>query len=207
MPFSAHASACAILAFADGGSRNSSLHPPQEALGISTLAQGSREVRSVRLATDRGSRGGSRRRAQISLGAQIVLKADAQAVFLMLTVLMPYSQNKKSRPSVNRKTGNKFSRYHFRWQTAQSLSYRVTAANPSAFTYAGFSALSCRRSGMSSRLCPAALHQTAALCKKGALRYCFPSKRFSMCTDIILTTFHCACQAQSLKKPIIFHRN
>ena len=36
MPFSAHASACAILAFADGGSRNSSLHPPQEALGIST---------------------------------------------------------------------------------------------------------------------------------------------------------------------------
>ena len=31
------------LAFADGGSRNSSLHPPQEALGISTLAQGSRE--------------------------------------------------------------------------------------------------------------------------------------------------------------------
>ena len=47
MPFSAHASACAILAFADGGSRNSSLHPPQEALGISTLAQGSREVRSV----------------------------------------------------------------------------------------------------------------------------------------------------------------
>ena len=193
MPFSAHASACAILAFADGGSRNSSLHPPQEALGISTLAQ--------------GSLGGSRRRAQISLGAQIVLKADAQAVFPMLTVLMPYSQNKKSRPSVNRKTGNKFSRYHFRWQTAQSLSYRVTAANPSAFTYAGFSALSCRRSGMSSRLCPAALHQTAALCKKGALRYCFPSKRFSMCTDVILTTFHCACQAQSLKKPIIFHRN
>lgn len=115
--------------------------------------------------------------------------------------------NKKSRPSVNRKTGNKFSRYHFRWQTAQSLSYRVTAANPSAFTYAGFSALSCRRSGMSSRLCPAALHQTAALCKKGALRYCFPSKRFSMCTDVILTTFHCPCQAQSLKKPIIFHRN
>ena len=124
MPFSAHASACAILALADGGSRHSSLHPPTEALGISTLAQ--------------GSRGGSRRRAQISLGAQIVLKADAQAVFLMLTVLMPYSQNKKSRPSVNRKTGNKFSRYHFRWQTAQSLSYRVTAANPSAFTYAGF---------------------------------------------------------------------
>ena len=43
MPFSAHASAFAILAFADGGSRNSSLHPPLEALGISTLAQGSRE--------------------------------------------------------------------------------------------------------------------------------------------------------------------
>ncbi len=91
MPFSAHASACAILAFADGGSQNSSLHPPTEALGISTLAQ--------------GSRGGSRRRAQISLGAQIVLKADAQAVFPMLTVLMPYSQNKKSRLSINRKTG------------------------------------------------------------------------------------------------------
>ena len=36
LPFSAHASACAILAFADGGSRNSSLHPPLEALGIST---------------------------------------------------------------------------------------------------------------------------------------------------------------------------
>ena len=36
LPFSAHASACAILAFADGGSRNSSLHPPPEALGIST---------------------------------------------------------------------------------------------------------------------------------------------------------------------------
>ena len=36
LPFSAHASAYAILAFADGGSRNSSLHPPQEALGIST---------------------------------------------------------------------------------------------------------------------------------------------------------------------------
>ena len=33
----------AILAFADGGSRNSSLHPPLEALGISTLTQGSRE--------------------------------------------------------------------------------------------------------------------------------------------------------------------
>ena len=78
---------------------------------------------------------------------------------------------------------------------------------PVCFYLRGVSALSCRRSGMSSRLCPAALHQTAALCKKGALRYCFPSKRFSMCTDVILTTFHCACQAQSLKKPIIFHRN
>ena len=33
----------AILAFADGSSRNSSLHPPPEALGISTLEQGSRE--------------------------------------------------------------------------------------------------------------------------------------------------------------------
>ena len=37
----------AILAFADGGSRNSSLHPPPEALGISTLAQRSRDSRSV----------------------------------------------------------------------------------------------------------------------------------------------------------------
>ena len=36
------------LALADGGSRNSSLHPPPEALGISTLAQGSRGSRSVR---------------------------------------------------------------------------------------------------------------------------------------------------------------
>ena len=43
LPPAAHASAYAILAFADGGSRNSSLHPPPEALGISTLAQGSRD--------------------------------------------------------------------------------------------------------------------------------------------------------------------
>ena len=42
-PLAARASAYANLAFADDGSRNSSLHPPQEALGISTLAQGSRE--------------------------------------------------------------------------------------------------------------------------------------------------------------------
>ena len=44
LPLTAHASAYANLAFADGGSRNSSLHPPLEALGISTLAQGSREA-------------------------------------------------------------------------------------------------------------------------------------------------------------------
>ena len=56
MPFSAHASACAILAFADGGSRNSLLHPPQEALGISTLAQGSQDSRSVLLAEHREPR-------------------------------------------------------------------------------------------------------------------------------------------------------
>ena len=43
LPLTAHASAYAILAFADGGSRNSSFHPPPEALGISTLAQGSRD--------------------------------------------------------------------------------------------------------------------------------------------------------------------
>ena len=206
MPFSAHASACAILAFADGGSRNSSLHPPQEALGISTLAQGSREVRSVRLATDRGSRGGARRSAQSPLGAQIVLKADAQAVFPMLTVLMPYSQNKKSRPSINRKTGINLA-VPLSLANCPKLILPCNGGEPVCFYLRGVSALSCRRSGMSSRLCPAALHQTAALCKKGALRYCFPSKRFSMCTDVILTTFHCACQAQSLKKPIIFHRN
>ena len=47
LPLTAHASAYAILAFADGGSRNSSLHPPPEALGISTLAQGSRDSLSV----------------------------------------------------------------------------------------------------------------------------------------------------------------
>ena len=57
MPLTAHASAYASLAFADGGSRNSSLHPPLEALGISTLAQGSREARSVRLAEHRGAEG------------------------------------------------------------------------------------------------------------------------------------------------------
>ena len=45
LPLTAHASAYAILAFADGGSRNSSLHPPPEALGISTLTQGRREAR------------------------------------------------------------------------------------------------------------------------------------------------------------------
>ena len=56
MLFSAHASACAILAFADGGSRNSSLHPPLEALGISTLAQGSQDSRSVLLAEHREPR-------------------------------------------------------------------------------------------------------------------------------------------------------
>ena len=192
LPFSAHASACAILAFADGGSRNSSLHPPQEALGISTLAQ--------------GSRGGSRRKAQISLGAQIVFKADAQAVFPMLTVLIPYSQNKKSRLSINRKTGINLA-VPLSLANCPKLILPCNGGEPVCFYLRGVSALSCRRSGMSSRLCPAALHQTAALCKKGALRYCFPSKRFSMCTDVILTTFHCACQAQSLKKPIIFHRN
>ena len=55
LPPTAHASAYAILAFADGGSRNSSLHPPQEELGISTLAQGSREVRARRLKEHRGA--------------------------------------------------------------------------------------------------------------------------------------------------------
>ncbi len=47
LPLTAHASAYAILAFADGGSRNSSLHPPPEALGISTLAQGSQDSRLI----------------------------------------------------------------------------------------------------------------------------------------------------------------
>ena len=55
MPFSAHASACAILAFADGGSRNSSLHPPQEALGISTR-RGSGRFFSTPRAPDRQRR-------------------------------------------------------------------------------------------------------------------------------------------------------
>ena len=46
LPLTAHASAYAILAFADGSSRNSSLHPPLEALGISTLTQGRQEMHS-----------------------------------------------------------------------------------------------------------------------------------------------------------------
>ena len=60
LPLTSHASAYAILAFADGGSRNSSLHPPQEALGISTLAQGSRD--SLCIAAVRGGRNHARRR-------------------------------------------------------------------------------------------------------------------------------------------------
>ena len=43
----------AILAFADGGSRNSSLHPPPEALGISTLAQLAFERRQWRIQRER----------------------------------------------------------------------------------------------------------------------------------------------------------
>lgn len=116
-------------------------------------------------------------------------------------------QNKKSRPPKKSKDGKQILAVPLSLANCPKLILPCNGGEPVCFYLRGVSALSCRRSGMSSRLCPAALHQTAALCKKGALRYCFPSKRFSMCTDVILTTFHCACQAQSLKKPIIFHRN
>ena len=61
---------------------------PAEVIYFNAAAQGA--YLSRRLSRDSLGEGGSRRRAQISLGAQIVLKADAQAVFPMLTVLMPY---------------------------------------------------------------------------------------------------------------------